>query len=338
MKWSWRLANLATALALVVVFLGAWTRLNDAGLGCPDWPVCYGHLVLPAAADAHLTIAAKFPGQAVDLHKGWLEMIHRYAASTLGLIILVQALWGWHQRRIQGYPWRHSVALVMLVALQGAFGMWTVTLKLVPWVVTLHLLGGLTILALLVRLRQRLRRTVSGWPSEGATDVRVRLLLVALFLQLTLGGWTSSNYAGWACDHWLNCRAGQEVSYDFGVGLNPLLPTGPNYEGGMLPGDARAAIQVAHRVGALLLVAVLAVVSWQHWHGSSSTRVWLRRCWLLVSLQIVLGMLNVIWQLPLPLAIAHHAGAVVLLLAVMGLYESARVQRTEVFHGYLSPG
>lgn len=339
MVWSWRLVNVAVVLALIVVLLGGWTRLNDAGLGCPDWPTCYGHFVLPPQDRVAEQIGVHFPGHQVDLRKGWLEMIHRYAASTLGALILVQAILAWKQRARAGYPVQLSLLLLGLVIVQGIFGMWTVTLKLVPWVVTLHLLGGLTTLALLVRLRQTLSKLNTGLPlrERAGAEPSVVLLLAVLFFQIALGGWTSSNYAGWACDHWLSCQGDRSVDYDFGKGLNPVLPLGPNYEGGMLPAPARAAIQMTHRAGALMLLSVLLLVSWRLKRVASVTP-WLGLCWGLIGLQILLGVLNVIWQLPLLLAVAHHAGAVALLLAVLGLYDRSRVQQMEVIHGNLSAG
>ncbi len=333
MRTSLQLVNGAILLALAVVLLGGWTRLNDAGLGCPDWPACYGHFILPPAEQVADRIEPHFPGHQVDLGKGWLEMIHRYAASMLGLLILIQAVWNGRQRREPLL----SVGLLALVIVQGLFGMWTVTLKLVPWVVTLHLLGGLLTLALLVRLRQRLRRRNSdvgcGWVAPPA--VAVRLLLAVLGVQLMLGGWTSTNYAGWACDDWWRCSAANEVAYDFSAGLNPIQTIGPNYEGGLLAAPARAAIQMTHRMGALMVVAMLLLVTLTLWQRRD-LRPWFGLCWLLTVTQILLGIFNVIWQLPLGLAVAHHAIAVVLLLAVLGLYERARVNRMEVIHGYLS--
>lgn len=339
MAWSWRLVNIAIVLALVVVLLGGWTRLNDAGLGCPDWPTCYGHFVLPGHDRAVEQIGLSYPGHHVDLGKGWIEMVHRYGASILGLVILILAFRGWALRKVAGYPATLSLGLLVLVLLQGAFGMWTVTFKLVPWVVTLHLLGGLTMLALLVRLRQRLAGLRSGAPfcGSGVAAPCVALLVGALFFQMALGGWTSSNYAGWACDHWVTCHGVEQTEYDFREGFNLSLPLGPNYEGGLLPAPARAAIQMSHRAGALLFLAVLILVSWRmrEW---PEVRLWLIGCWAAASLQILLGIMNVIWQLPLGLAVAHHACAVVLLLSVMGLYGRSHVQRSEVIHGNLSTG
>lgn len=336
MSLSLKLVNGAILLALLVVLLGGWTRLNDAGLGCPDWPACYGHLVLPAADQVGERITPHFPGHDVDLHKGWLEMIHRYAAALLGLLILLQAIRNWRQRSIRLL----SAGLLVLVVVQGLFGMWTVTLKLVPWVVTLHLLGGLATLGLLVRLRQQLLRLSRVQAPHGEPEApvtAVRWLLAVLLLQLMLGGWTSSNYAGWACDHWWQCSADTEVEYDFVAGLNPLQAVGPNYEGGLLPAPARAAIQMTHRLGALLVVGMLLWASLTL-RQRPVLRPWLALCWLLTGGQILLGILNVIWQLPLGLAVAHHAGAVLLWLAVLGLYARAGIKRREVIHGYLAPG
>lgn len=329
MKTSLGLVNGGIILALLVVLLGGWTRLNDAGLGCPDWPVCYGHLVLPPADQVAQRIEPHFPGHQVDLRKGWLEMIHRYAATLLGVLILIQALWNWRQRRQPGL----SMGLLALVVLQGLFGMWTVTLQLLPWVVTLHLLGGLLTLALLVHLRQRLLRRPHL--PRGRPVRAVQWLLAALVVQLMLGGWTSSNYAGWACDHWWQCSADGTLELDFVTGLNPVQTMGLNHEGGLLPAEARAAIQMLHRFGALLLMAMLVGVTLKL-RRRLALRPWLAGCWLALLGQALLGVLNVIWQLPLGLAVAHHAGAVLLLLLILGLLERARDKRKEVLHGYLS--
>lgn len=330
MKVELRLATLAVLLALIVVLLGAWTRLNDAGLGCPDWPGCYGTWVLPAD---HAALTLAHPDAVIDLRKGWIEMIHRYAAGTLGLLILVLAVMAYRQRQREAYPVQLSYALLILVLAQGLFGMWTVTLKLLPIIVTLHLLGGLTTLMLLVLLRQRLKRLAQ---SEGFTCSHpwIRLMLLALFLQLALGGWTSTNYAGWACSDWLYCHRDQPVAYDFATGLNPVMSIGPNYEGGLLPADARAAIQVTHRLGAGLLILVSLLASRRLWQNPSLRKT-LCGYWCVLLGQAGLGVANVIWLLPLGLAVAHHVGAVVLLLMLLHLNYKARVVDQEVNHGYL---
>jgi len=321
----------AVVLGLVVVLLGGWTRLNDAGLGCPDWPGCYGNWVLPAD---HAELTAVHPGAVIDLRKGWIEMIHRYAAATLGLVVIGLAVAALRNRTREGYPVGLSLGLLGLVIIQGLFGMWTVTLKLLPIVVTLHLMGGLATLTLLVRLEQRLRRLASG---RVAQPVRiqggVRLLLFCLFLQLLLGGWTSTNYAGWACSDWLLCHRDQVIEYDFATGLNPFMAVGPNYEGGLHDASARAAIQITHRLGALLLIAVSLWLAWRLW-----SQRFLRGAVLLylmtLGIQVFLGIANVIWLLPLGLAVAHHGTAVLLLLLALNLYDRAQAPVMEVSHEY----
>jgi len=326
-----RLATLAIGLALVVVLLGGWTRLNDAGLGCPDWPGCYGTWVLP---DDHVELAEAHPDALIDLRKGWIEMIHRYAAGSLGLLVLALAILGWRRRGVPDYPLGLSFGLLLLVMVQAVFGMWTVTLKLLPIVVTLHLLGGLATLTVLMLLRQRLsglQRASGRW---GKPHFGISILLAALFIQLALGGWTSTNYAGWACSDWLYCQSEQAVEFDFSTGLNPVMSVGPNYEGGLLPAEARAAIQVTHRAGALMLILVSALVTWSLRYRRTLYRP-LLVYWGLLVLQVGLGVANVIWMLPLGLAVAHHAGAVALLLAGLTLNARVRNQFEEVPHGYV---
>jgi len=321
----------AIGLALVVVLLGGWTRLNDAGLGCPDWPGCYGNWVLP---EDHAGLRVNYPDAVIDLRKGWIEMIHRYAAATLGLVVIGLAVVAWRNRTRVGYPVGLSLGLLGLVIIQGMFGMWTVTLKLLPGVVTLHLLGGLATLSLLVRLEQRLRRLASG---QVAQSVRgqggVRLLLFCLFLQLLLGGWTSSNYAGWACSDWLLCHRDQTIEYDFATGLNPFMAVGPNYEGGLHDASARAAIQITHRLGAVLLIVVSLWLAWRLW-SQRPLRVPILFYLVTLGVQVLLGIANVIWLLPLGLAVAHHGTAVLLLLLALNLYDRAQRPVKEVRHGY----
>lgn len=329
-----RLTNLAIVLALIVILLGGWTRLMDAGLGCPDWPGCYGNLVLPKDVSQVEAVAPSFGVDEVDMAKGWIEMIHRYAASILGFVILIIAALGLKKRNEADYPLKLSLGLLALVILQGAFGMWTVTLKLLPIVVTIHLLGGLTILSLLVLLRQNFRRYIDKAPvTRSATSLRI--LFVALFFQLALGGWTSTNYAGWSCTDWVYCNDGYDTQYDFATGLNPVMEIGHNYEGGLLSLEARAAIQVTHRLGALLLTVVVLWIAIKNW-----SQVRLRPAISLLvgalSLQIMIGLLTVIYLVPLNLAIAHHGVAILVLLASLNLNSRLRAEPREALHGYVA--
>ena len=325
-----RVVNGAIVFALVVILLGGWTRLNDAGLGCPDWPGCFGSLVLPADLSKVEAVAPHFGVEEVDMFKGWLEMIHRYAASFLGLIILFIAGIAWQNRRVEGYPVKLSYALLALVIVQGIFGMWTVTLLLLPIVVTIHLMGGLTTLTLLVLLRQALSRM--NEPVRTSPAPLVKVLFLALFLQLFLGGWTSTNYAGWACTDWVYCHQDYDTQYDFAEALNPVMDPTINHEGGSMSIEARTAVQVMHRFGGLFLALVSALVIFKYWNRPSA-RPALIALGCTLALQIVLGFMNVIYMVPLNLATAHHAVAILVLLSCLKINGKLRTETREVYHG-----
>ncbi|WP_432471114.1 COX15/CtaA family protein [Amphritea sp. HPY] len=326
------LTRLAIILALVVITLGGWTRLNDAGLSCPDWPGCFGKLVVPETSEEITRAEQEFSGLRVDIDKGWLEMTHRYAASGLGLVAMILVGVAGLNKDRKNYPFWHSVSLLLLVVIQGLFGMWTVTLKLLPIVVTLHLLGGLLTLALLIGLLQKLkllRLSESEGYEISASRSKLNIALkpakqiasvavVLLFMQLALGGWTSTNYAGWSCTHWLYCQADIKTELDFIAGFNVETEIGPDYQGGMLPQPARAAIQMAHRVGGLIVAIALLLLI-----GITMMRHNLRKpasvLLLLLVIQLGLGIANVVLALPLLLAMAHHSGAVLLLLCLLWL-------------------
>ncbi|MEH6472722.1 MAG: COX15/CtaA family protein [Halopseudomonas sp.] len=321
-----RLARIGVCLALVVVLLGGWTRLNDAGLSCPDWPGCYGELILPASDSGQALAQSRYPQLPLDLSRSWIEMSHRYLAGSLGLLVAALTLSGWRQRAQPGYPFGLSVLLLGLVTLQALFGMWTVTLKLLPQIVTLHLLGGLLTLTLLLRLQQRLRlHDLPNRKLQATTYTRwVGVGVMLLLLQVGLGGWTSSNYAGWSCSHWFVCEQDKMQTLDFDAGFTLPPLDGRNYQGGQLPLPARAAIQMSHRGVGLLLAAYLVGLG-----AVLFSQLRLRRASLavvsVVALQLVLGGLNVHFGLPLWLAFAHHAGAVALLVTLLGLYGQTRL-------------
>ena len=298
----------AIALAAVVVVLGAYTRLVDAGLGCPDWPGCYGHIGVPSS-DAEIARAeAAYPDAPVEADKAWVEMIHRYAATTLGALILAILALALKKRQ----PWRLPAALAVLVIAQGAFGAWTVTLKLWPQVVTAHLLGGFATLALLLVLALTLRRP------RLQVDARLKHLataaLAVVVLQVALGGWLTSNYAALACPDFPTCHGEWIPEMDFATGFDVTQTVGPNYLGGLLSSDARVAIQVAHRLGA---VAVLLVV------GLLAVRIGNQPvAWALagvLGVQLALGIGNVLLELPLAVAVLHNAGGAALLLALVAV-------------------
>lgn len=332
LKLIWRLSNVAIVLALCVVLLGAWTRINHAGLSCPDWPGCYGHMVMPTDQTALTTAQKVYPDTPIELRKTALEMWHRYLAGTLGLLIAVLAVCAYRLRRVKAYPVYHSYGLLLLVTAQAIFGMLTVTLKLYPPVVTLHLLGGVLTLSGVYLLRSKVKALIVGSQQKSTVCSRwIKYALAALLLQIVLGGWTSSNYAGPACGQWLSCSLGENKSSDFSKGFNLMETIGPNYQGGLLPLEARVAIQQVHRGGALL---VLITCIWLVFklHRLIYLRGWLYGLLALLSIQILLGGLNAIYAVPNLLAIGHHAAAIGLLLVLLKIYE-LRLRTVEVIHG-----
>ncbi len=324
-KPGYRLALVAVALAVVVVGLGAFTRLVDAGLGCPDWPGCYGHLLWPSAEHEIAAAEARFPDAPVATDKTWPEMVHRYFAGSLGLMITVLAVVGWRRREDRDYPFRLPMLLLFLVVWQALFGMWTVTLKLWPQVVTLHLLGGISILGLLWLLALRLRG--DRWLVPAAVADRVArlkawvvLALIVVFLQIALGGWISSNYAALACGDFPTCHGQWWPAMDFRRGFDVLQEVGPNYLGGLLESEARTAIHVTHRLGAVAVAVVLlglcVALLAMPWPGARRLAAALAAA---VALQIGLGIANVILALPLAIAVAHNLGAALILLVLVTL-------------------
>lgn len=315
----------AFALTYCVVVLGAYVRLSDAGLGCPDWPGCYGHLVVPDA-EHHVEAAnAAFPDRPLEAPKAWKEMAHRYAAAILGLLVLGIALMAWVRRAVPQQPVRMPLLLAGIIMLQGALGMWTVTLLLKPVIVTLHFIGGMTTLLLLWLLVLR----TSGWGATTAVaplawrraGVAIGLLVL---LQMTLGAWVSTNYAALACPDFPTCQTRWVPPMDFAEGFRLWRGLGVDYEGGVLDNDARVAVHWLHRVGALVVaVATGAFALLVLWRGSE--RYWRRAAGaMLVALvlQIAIGILMVKLALPLWLATAHNAGAALLMLTGATLLHS----------------
>jgi cytochrome c oxidase assembly protein subunit 15 len=308
----------ALVLVLVVVVLGAFTRLKDAGLGCPDWPGCYGHLTWPTSNTEVAAAEARFPEAPVEHDKTWPEMVHRYFASALGLVIfsILVLTWRW-QRRESGLPLKLCVILAVLVVVQGAFGAWTVTLKLWPQVVTAHLLGGFATASCLWLLLLRL----SDWrPLVAASPALKKFALMGLLLvivQITLGGWTSSNYAAIACPDLPTCHGVWWPAADYGQGFNIFQHVGPNYLGGLLDNHARTAIHFGHRLGALIVTLALLVLAIGLWRLRATGRRLALALLTALVLQVGLGISNVYWALPLPVAVAHNAFGLVLLLVLV---------------------
>lgn len=333
-----RVAIATTLLAAFVVALGAYTRLKDAGLGCPDWPGCYGFLTVPEHVDDIKIAEARFPDTPVDADKGWPEMIHRYFASLLGLLIVIQAALCIRYVKRQSslapvdaartrLPLKLPLFLVLLVICQGLFGMWTVTLKLWPQVVSGHLLGGFATLSLLFLFVLRVYKPIdqARGPRQSVSLLSglskwgvVGLLLVAL--QIFLGAWTASNYAALACPDFPTCQGAWLPEMNVRSGFNLFQSIGPNYLGGVMDNESRVAIHVVHRLGALFLSVYLLIMSWHLWRKSGNS-VKVALFWVLsaLAMQVTLGILNVLWLIPLPLAVAHNAGGALLLLTMVYL-------------------
>lgn len=303
----------AAILALMVVMLGAYTRLTNAGLGCPDWPGCYGHFVLPSAEQARSLAQQNYPAQPIEARKAWTEMIHRYAAGSLAVLILLIAVdASWRRLKQQPAPFKLSILLLGLVLFQAALGMWTVTMKLLPIVVMSHLLGGILIFSCLCRLNlvcnQVVQFNLTRWRQW------VMLGFVIVILQIALGGWVSSNYAGIACIGFPQCNGQWLPPLHWSKGFNLLLPVGANYQGGLLDNDIRMTIQYVHRIGAVITALYCLGLALLLLNSTSQTTV--RRLTLgllsLVMIQFMLGVINVTHLLPLWAAVLHNGVAALL--------------------------
>jgi cytochrome c oxidase assembly protein subunit 15 len=316
-----RLVVFTVFLALGVVILGAYTRLTDAGLGCPDWPGCYGKLIVPKSEE-HVTNKAYLEQRPLEPVKGWNEMIHRYFAGALGLAILAIAIWSWRRRSLPGQPVWLPTFLLALVIFQALLGMWTVTLQLKPVVVMAHLLGGMSTLALLVLLA--LRTSPRRAALVPVTDQRASwrgfaaVALLVVVVQIALGGWTSTNYAALACPDFPTCQGSWWPQTDFREGFVLWRGLGVNYEFGVLDSHARTAIHLTHRIGAVITLLVVGGLAFR------LIRSGLRRLtptgWLvggLLTAQILLGIGNIVLQLPLSVAVAHNATGGLLLLSLV---------------------
>lgn len=327
-KPGFRLALFATLLALIVVLLGAYTRLTHAGLGCPDWPGCYGFISVPKSEAQLAHAELHFPDAPVEAHKGWNEMIHRYFAGTLGLLISVLAGRAWVNRRHPGQPLKLPLFLLAVVIAQAAFGMWTVTLKLWPQVVTGHLLGGFATLSLLFLLTLRLSGVLPALTVPKRLQYWATAGLLLVIGQIALGGWVSSNYAAVACIDFPTCHGQWLPPADFANGFHLTQHIGPNYLGGQLDSDARTAIHLTHRIGALLVTVVLLGLAWQLKVVGMTRLAGL----VLIALaaQITLGISNVLFHLPLPVAVAHNAGGAALLLTLVLVNYHARTSLLRV--------
>ncbi len=335
-KVFYRLGLAACFLAFFVIILGAYVRLSDAGLGCPDWPGCYGQITAPDELEEVSKARLAYPHLEVDSSKAWKEMIHRYFASTLGFVILLLAFFAWKYRHQAQQQIILPNVLVVLVIFQGLLGMWTVTELVKPTIVTLHLLMGLATLSLLFWLVLKHAKPWSSHMSSlNVSNVWVtwaRFALAVLVLQIFLGGWTSTNYVALYCADFPTCHGEWWPQTDFAEAFVFFKPSGINYEGGSLSLEAGTTVQLMHRLGALLATVVIGGLSVFMLIKSNDQLI--RRTNLvivfLLIVQIILGITNVLLHLPIPIAVGHNAVATLLLLSIVFLNYLVSESKNEV--------
>jgi heme a synthase len=303
-------------LTLAIVMLGAWVRLTDAGLGCPDWPGCYGNL-LPSQSKEKIAAAVAEQGGEhgpVSMGKAWREMIHRYFAKILGLLAIIAVVIAWVKRKeMHQSPWL-ATALLGVIICQGLFGMWTVTLKLMPIIVTGHLMGGMLVFSMLVWIWQRQRSAFKYRDAEPAAALKTAATigLILLTIQVFLGGWTSTNYAALACNDLPTCQAKWWPDMKWHDAFDFTRELGKTDSGASIGLQELTAMHFTHRMGAIVVFLFLG------WLGSKALKTdGLKGIGIaiLVGLvvQICLGLSNVRWSLPLPIAVLHNGGAAFLM-------------------------
>ena len=319
------MAGFGIALTFIVVAAGAYTRLADAGLGCPDWPGCYGYLTVPQTETEIALAEALYPATPVESYKAWWEMGHRYVAGSLLLLVFAMFVIALRGRKEQT-PIGLLSALLLVISCQAAFGAWTVTLKLWPQVVTAHLLGGFTTLSLMWLIFVRQGGANALLKGLEAPTVLRRIALVAVVLQIALGGWVSSNYAALACWNFPACDASYVPNLQFSQGFNLLQDVGPNYLGGLMESDARKTIHWVHRLGALVVVSVLIPLICQLYRENKALAATMA---IVLITQIGLGILNVVWALPLVNATLHNVVGALLLLTVVTVNFAPSIVRND---------
>jgi len=313
-----KLVWVSTFLTLDLVMFGGFTRLTDSGLGCPDWPGCYG-TASPFIAHAAIHAAqVLMPTGPVTMSKAWIEMIHRYFATAIGVLIITQVLLAWIKRRtLKISPW-WPTALLALICVQGVFGAWTVTLKLQPIIVTTHLLLGLMMLGLLGWLAARLTPTPAPVRDALRWQPAALLGLALLIVQIALGGWVSTNYAVLACGDFPTCNGQWLPPMDFAHGFHLWRQLGRTGNGELLTQAALVAIHWLHRTFAFLVVPYLAWLGWRL-RRYAALRTPAAGLLVVILIQFVTGLSNIVLQWPLLIAVAHNGGSAVLLLLLVML-------------------
>lgn len=310
-KW---LTLLGTIMALCVVVLGAYVRLSDAGLGCPDWPGCYGSLSVPQSEMAILKAQEIYPESPIETGKAWKEMAHRYLAGTLGLIVLAISGLTWRARRYIKVSPLLPAALLIIITFQAMLGMWTVTMLLKPAIVSAHLIGGMTTLGLLTWIAHRhWGMLVNARLIHPPLKLLIRGAVIILLAQIFLGGWTSTNYAALACTDFPTCHGVWVPTMDFKDAYHMVRDLGQSANGGNLSLAALTAIQWTHRIGALITFIYLASLALVLMNQPQLKKIALLLL-IVLAAQFTIGVANLVLQLPLILAVAHNFGAALLVM------------------------
>jgi len=307
------LSLIGICMAFVVIALGAWTRLVDAGLGCPDWPGCYGFVFWPND-EVEIAIAeSRFPTYPYDINKAIPEQVHRLFAAALGFIAILLVFLSFEKTKNKSIQ-RWTIFLLILICCQGLFGYLTVSLKLLPIIVTTHLFGGFATLMLLYFIYLKSRNfVIFNQINISNLKVIASIAFAVLIFQIFLGVWTSTNYASLACADFPTCQGSYMPEMDFKNGFNLNQEVGPNYLYGLLDNPARVAIHYSHRVSALLLTFIFLILMSRLWFSDAAPLA--STLGILLLTQITLGIINVVYVLPLYVAIAHNLVAALLLLA-----------------------
>ena len=318
------LSLLSGILGFVVVALGAWTRLADAGLGCPDWPGCYGFVTIPVSPEEIDIANSKFPDTPYEVAKAIPEVVHRYFAVALGFFIVCIAYLAVRSKDVPTNIRNLSIFLLAWVIMQGTFGYWTVSLKLWPQVVTTHLMSGFLTTALLWLLyfkTKDLLESRARWNFEISTKRLFNISIVLVAVQIFLGAWTSTNYASYSCTDFPLCQGQILPEANFKEGFNFFQSIGPNYLGGQLDHESRVAIHLTHRFGAIVVTLFLLFTSFHLYKRNFQTLAYGLIAFL--TLQVLLGISNVIFALPLLIAVGHNLGGLLLItyLGVLRLRE-----------------
>ena len=320
-----RIVFLTWFLTLDLIMFGAFVRLTDSGLGCPDWPGCYGSASPIGALDSIREAAKAMPDGPVTLPKAWIEMIHRYVGALLGFLIILIVALGWRKRSALGYSPKLAIATLVAVCIQGAFGAWTVTHQLMPAVVTAHLFGGMTLLGMMTWLAARERAYAR--PAAATFGYRPWAIcgLLLLAVQIVLGGWVSTNYAALACMDFPTCHGSWIPEMDMRNGFSVVRGLGEMSNGEMISQTALTAIHWAHRNFAFVVFAVLGTLAWRLL-GDQATRGPARLVLVLLGAQLFTGLTTIFFHWPLLIAVLHNGGAAGLVLATVTILYRLSVQ------------